>query len=101
MRRLTLFGAIAAAVVALGAPTAAGHNAGCVLTGNGTWVFVGSGNEAPFVPEQNPKQNELGGPGDLGRLDLQPQSTGDQYGARFAVTKGSAVQHPSNCPATR
>jgi hypothetical protein len=101
MRRLTLFGAIAAASVALSAPPAAGHNAGCVLTGNGTWVFVGSGSQAPFVPEQNPNRNVLGGLSDLGRLDLQPDNTGDQYGARFAVTRGSAVQLPSNCPATR
>lgn len=101
MRRLMLFGALAAASVAFGAPPATGHNAGCVLTGNGTWVFVGSGNEAPFVPEQNPNRNTLGGPADLGRLDLQLETTGDQYGARFAVTQGSAVQHPSNCPATR
>jgi hypothetical protein len=101
MRRMTLLGAIAATAVAFGAPPATGHNAGCVLTGNGTWVFVGSGNEAPLVPEQNPKQNVLGGSSDLGRLDLQPDTTGDQYGARFAVTKDSAVEHPSNCPATR
>jgi hypothetical protein len=99
MRRLTLFGAIAAAAVALSAPPAAGHNAGCVLTGNGTWVFVGSGNSAPFVPEQNPHYHAAADV-DQGRLDLVP-GPGDQFGARFAVTRGSAVQHPSNCPATR
>ena len=102
MRRLTLFGALAATALALGAPTAAGHNAGCVQTGNGEWVFVGSGNSAPVVPEQNPNRNSLGPAGDLGRLDLQPENTGDQYGARHAADQGnSAVERPSNCTATR
>jgi hypothetical protein len=69
------------------------------MTGNGEWIFVGSGKSAPFVPEQNPHYHNAP---DVhqGRLDLVP-GAGDQYGARFAVTKGSAVQHPSNCTATR
>jgi hypothetical protein len=102
MRRLTFFAALAAAAVALGAPPASGHNAGCVQTGTGEWVFVGSGNGGPFVPEQNPNRNTLGGSTDLGRLDLQPENRGDQYGARFAADQGnSAVEQPANCPATR
>lgn len=93
MRRLTLFGALIAAAVALSAPPATGHNAGCVQTGTGEWVFVGSGNEAPMVPEQNPHYHAAAD-ADQGRLDLQP-GAGDQYGARYAADQGSsAVERP-------
>lgn len=95
MRRLTLFGALSAATIAFAATPAAAHNAGCVQTGNGEWVFVGSGNSGPFVPEQNPNRNTTTG-ADFGRLDLQPEGPGDQYGARHAADQGnSAVQRPS------
>lgn len=91
MRRTVLAGA-AAALALLAAAPAGAHNAGCVQTGNGKWVFVGSNKEAPLVPEQNPNRNA-----GTGQLDLQP-GPGDQYGARFAVDQGnSAVQHPRNC----
>ena len=94
MRRLTLLGAIVAAAV-VGACPAVAHNAGCVQTGNGEWVFVGSNNSGPFVPEQNPNRNETPG-ADYGRLDLQPEGPGDQFGARHAADQGSsAVERPS------
>jgi hypothetical protein len=94
MRRLTLIGAALAATMALAPAPAAGHNAGCVQTGTGEWVFVGSNNNGPFVPDQNPNRNEIPGP-DFGRLDLQSGS-GDQYGARYAADQGnSAVERPS------
>jgi len=97
MHRLILVGAIVGAAVALPNPTAA-HNAGCVQTGNGDWVAVGSGKAAPFVPEQNPNRNTSAG-SDFGRLDLQPEGPGDQYGARFAADQGgSAVERPNLCP---
>jgi hypothetical protein len=89
MRRLTLVGAVTALAM-LAATPAGAHNAGCVQTGNGEWVFVGSNKEAPLVPEQNPNRNA-----DTGQLDLQPGS-GDQYGARHAADQGnSAVERPS------
>jgi hypothetical protein len=90
MRRLMLLGAVVMAAMVAGGPAAA-HNAGCVQTGTGEWVFVGSNNRGPFVPEQNPNRNTTDEPG---RLDLQPGS-GDQYGARHAVNQGdSAVEGP-------
>ena len=93
-RRLTILGAVVAAAVSLTAAPAAGHNAGCVQTGNGEWVFVGSNNNGPFVPDQNPNRNETPG-SDFGRLDLQA-GAGDQYGARYAADQGnSAVERPS------
>jgi hypothetical protein len=92
MRRLTLIAA-ATALIALTPGPAAGHNAGCVQTGNSEWMFVGSNNNAPFVPEQNPNRNTIPG-ADYGRLDLQP-GPGDQYGARYAADQGnSAVERP-------
>jgi hypothetical protein len=91
MRRLMLLGAIVAAAVLPAAPATA-HNAGCVQKGTGEWVFVGSGNDGPFVPEQNPNRNTTTDPG---RLDLIP-GPGDQYGARYAADQGnSAVERPS------
>jgi hypothetical protein len=96
MRRLISFSIIAAAMGVIVAAPAAAHNAGCVMNGNGEWVFVGSNESAPFVPEQNPNRNTTPG-SDLGRLDLQP-GPGDQYGARFAADQGnSAVERPNNC----
>jgi hypothetical protein len=95
MRRTMLAGA-AAALALLAAAPAGAHNAGCVQTGNGKWVFVGSNKNGPFVPEQNPNRNTTPG-SDFGRLDLEP-GPGDQYGARFAADQGnSAVEHPRNC----
>ena len=94
MRRLIYFGIVAASALVLGVAPAAAHNAGCVQTGNGTWVFVGSNNSGPFVPEQNP-HHHAAPDADQGRLDLQ-DGPGDQYGARFAAAQGnSAVERPS------
>ena len=93
MRRLTLIGVVLGLAVA--APPASAHNAGCVQKGNGEWVFVGSNKSGPFVPEQNPNRNNTPG-ADFGRLDLQPEGPGDQYGARHAADQGnSAVERPS------
>ena len=95
MRRLMISGALAVAAVAFATTPATAHNAGCVQTGNGEWVFVGSNKSGPFVPEQNPNRNTTPGP-DFGRLDLQPEGPGDQYGARHAADQGnSAVERPS------
>jgi hypothetical protein len=101
MRRLIVGVLVAAAVVIASTAPAAAHNAGCVQTGNGDWVFVGSNKSGPFVPEQNPNRNTTPG-GDFGRLDLQPEGPGDQYGARHAADQGnSAVQRPSPALCTR
>ena len=93
MRRLIGFGVALACALAVGAAPATAHNAGCVQTGNGSWVFVGSNKSAPFVPEQNP-HHHVANDADHGRLDLQ-EGPGDQYGARFAADQGnSAVERP-------
>ena len=89
---------LASMVGALGAGTAAAHNAGCVLNGNGEYVFVGSNRDSPAVPVENPNSSYdaiRGG----NYLDLQPQTPGsDQYGARYAADQGqSAVARPSVC----
>ena len=94
MRKVSCFGALVACALALSAVPAGAHNAGCVQTGNGEWVFVGSNNNGPFVPEQNP-HHHAAADADQGRLDLQ-EGPGDQYGARFAADQGnSAVERPS------
>ena len=93
MRRFAYFGSIVACLLALNVAPATAHNAGCVQTGNGEWVFVGSNNRGPFVPEQNPHYHAAAD-ADQGRLDLQ-EGPGDQYGARFAADQGmSAVERP-------
>lgn len=86
----------AACALALSAAPAAAHNAGCVQTGNGDWVFVGSNNNGPHVPEQNPHYHAALD-ADQGRLDLQ-EGPGDQSGARIAADQGnSAVERPTKC----
>lgn len=90
--------ALPAVLAAVAAAPAGAHNAGCVQTGNGDWVSVGSGKSAPFVPEGNPNRNTTPG-ADFGRLDLQPDGPGDQFGTRFAADRGgSAVERPNLCP---
>ena len=96
MHKLVLLFAAALTALAL-ATGASAHNAGYVVTGNGTCQEVGSNKEAPLVPEQNPNRNA-----GTGQLDLIP-GPGDQYGARFAADQGnSAVQRPvsgaQTCP---
>ncbi|HYZ89608.1 MAG TPA: hypothetical protein VE620_09960 [Myxococcales bacterium] len=89
MRKLALlFAALAAAFAA--AP-ASGHNAGHIILPDGTCLDVGSNKEAPVVAAP--------APGNLatGQLDLIPGS-GDQYGARFAATRGNTPILPGNCP---
>ncbi len=87
MRRLPYFGAAVVCALALGTPPASAHNAGCVQTGNGAVVSVGSNKEAPVVSSHNP--NSLPN----GQLDLLPGS-GDQYGARFAAVQGQSRVAP-------
>ncbi len=99
MRRVICFGAAVACALGLAAAPATAHNAGCVQTGNGKWVSVGSGKPGPYVAEQNPHFHTAT-QSDYGRLDLQ-EGRGDQYGARFAADQGnSAVTPPSRtgCP---
>ena len=91
---------IATALMVITTASAAAHNAGCVRTGNGEWVFVGSNNSSPAVPEQNPRSSD-DPPDRVGNyLDLTPDTRGDQYGVRFVAEIGNgAVQHPDNCEA--
>ncbi len=96
MRRLIYLGTAAACALALSAAPAAAHNAGCVQTGNGDWVFVGSNNNAPYVSEQNPYHHTATAV-DYGRLDLV-EGRGDQYGVRFVAEQEIAVvERPSRC----
>jgi hypothetical protein len=93
--------ALASSLMMLGAGTAGAHNAGCVLNGNGEYVFVGSNKGSPGVPEQNP--NSSYDPiRDGNFLDLQPGTPGsDQYGARYAADQGgSTVERPFVCVPT-
>lgn len=78
----------------LAATTVSAHNAGCVQTGTGEYVFVGSNKDGPIVPEQNPNRVWEAG---AFHLDLQPDNaSGDQYGVRFAADQhGSAVERPA------
>ena len=96
-----------AALMVLSTASVAAHNAGCVETGNGELVFVGSNKSSPEVPEQNPRSgdDDPARPG-TNVLDLQPddpstpavEDRGDQYGARYAADQGeSAVQRPAQC----
>ena len=90
MRKLAL---LATLLVALcGATTASAHNAAHVILPDGTCLNVGSGKEAPLVPEQNPNRLDS-----TGQLDLVPGS-GDQYGARFAANQSPTLL-PGDCPA--
>jgi hypothetical protein len=96
MRKFALL-AVPFAAAAFGVGPAQAHNAGYVITGNGSCQEVGSNKEAPLVPEQNPNRNAS-----TGQLDLIP-GPGDQYGARYAADQGnSAVQRPvsgtQTCP---
>ncbi len=99
VRRLACAAAAVACGLGIEAAPATAHNAGCVTTGNGTVVSVGSGKDAPFVGEHNPHRhntvfNQLDAD-NLGRLDLV-YGAGDQYGARFASDQGrSAVERPT------
>ena len=99
MRRVAYLGAAVACAFALSAAPATAHNAGCVRTGNGTWVSVGSGKFGPMVSENNPHYHTTPGP-NFGRLDLQP-GPGDQYGARHAADQGNSAvvpPPPTGCP---
>ncbi len=96
MRKFSCFATAVICAVALEAAPAAAHNAGCVVTGSGAVVTVGSGKDAPLVSPNNPHYHGTND-ADFGRLDLIP-GRGDQYGARFAADQGnSAVQRPGTC----
>ena len=85
----TLAGVIGVQLVAAGPAFA--HNAGHIDFPDGTCLNVGSGKTAPYVGENNPHYHDavsLTDP-DVGRLDLIPGG-GDQYGARFAATRGNS-----------
>ncbi len=101
-KKLRFIGIAAVCSVTVFVAPAQAHNAGCVPTGNGTWVSVGSGKVGPDVPEQNPHWHAptSANDPDVGRLDLI-EGSGDQYGARFAATRdGSAVVPPPPSPLT-
>ena len=94
MRKLALL--LATLAAAVGASSAAAHNAGHIFI-DGRCLEVGSNKEAPFVGQGAPQN-------DLGQLDLiyDPKSGADvtdQYGARWAATRGNTPILPSNCPA--
>jgi hypothetical protein len=90
MRKLALLATLLTAL--WGATAASAHNAAHIILPDGTCLNVGSGKEAPLVPEQNP--NRLAS---TGQLDLVP-GPGDQYGARFAANQSPTLL-PGDCPA--
>jgi hypothetical protein len=94
--RIALAAVLAAGTIGAGAATVSAHNAGCVQTGNGDYVFVGSNRDSPEVSPNNP--NSFTVPAGT-FLDLQPESFGsDQYGARYAADQGgSRVERPVSC----
>jgi len=94
MRKLALL--LATLAAALGTTSAAAHNAGHIYI-DGRCLEVGSNKEAPFVGQGAPQTDE-------GQLDLiyDPKlgvDVSDQYGARWAATRGNTPILPSNCPA--
>ncbi len=94
MRRFALLVAVAAFAAA---PAARAHNAGHVILADGSCHNVGSLKEAPYVGAGNPNQTSTG------QLDLidDPRGgvdTSDQYGARFAATRGQSRVEPGECP---
>ena len=89
MRKLAL---IPAALALAFAPSAFAHNAAHFFLPDGSCLNVGSGKEAPLVPEQNPNRNAS-----TGQLDLVPGS-GDQYGARYAANQSPQLL-PGDCRA--
>ena len=94
MRKLALF--VAALAATIGVASASAHNAGHVLL-DGKCLEVGSSKEAPIVGQGAP-QNVLG------QLDLiydpvNGVDVSDQYGARWAATRGNTPILPGNCPA--
>lgn len=95
-RTLVRVGAVVVCAAALDVSPAMAHNAGCIITGNGGVVAVGSTKSGPFVPQDNPNYHTAADV-DEGRLDLV-DGPGDQYGARFAADQGnSAVRRPGTC----
>jgi len=91
--RMLLAGLLAAAAAA---PAALAHNAGHIFL-DGRCLAVGSGKEAPYVGRGAPQT-------DQGQLDLiyDPKSgvdVSDQYGARWAATRGNTPILPGDCPA--
>lgn len=101
MRRVAVILSTVGVLAALTTAPVAAHNAGCVQTGNGDYVFVGSNKESPAVPATNPNSSFDPREHRMGVfLDLQPESPGsDQYGARFAADQGnSAVDRPVTSP---
>jgi hypothetical protein len=90
MRKPALLAAVL--VGAFGTSSASAHNAGHINFPDGRCLDVGSNKEAPIVAAP--------APGNLatGQLDLIPGS-GDQYGARFAATRGNSRVEPGECPA--
>jgi hypothetical protein len=79
-----------------GAVPVSAHNAGNIVFPDGNCLDVGSGNSGPFVAESNPHYHE-GSDVDQDRLDLI-DGPGDQYGARFAATRGNSRVLPGACP---
>ena len=96
VRRVVCFGAAVGVAFAFGVAPASAHNWGCVQTGTGEWVPVGSETEAPLVGEGNPHYHAALDEAH-GQLDLQ-EGPGDQYGTRYAADQGnSAVELPGLC----
>jgi hypothetical protein len=90
--KLGLVAGVLGAALVLPAQASA-HNAAHHYVGNGKCVEVGAGNEVLLPASSNTPHKNADG-----KLDLIPGS-GDQFGARFAVTRGNTpLLAAHNCP---
>jgi hypothetical protein len=80
---LALFASGAIAVGALAPAVALAHNAGHIDLPTGECVNVGGANEVLLPPPAQAPQTADG------KLDLNPDVPGDNFGARFAVDQGN------------
>lgn len=87
--KLAIITGLVAVALALPAPVSA-HNAAHKFKPSGECLSVAAGNTVQLPPTANAPQNN-------GELDLIPGS-GDQFGARFAVTRGNTPLLAGHCP---
>jgi hypothetical protein len=88
------FSVLVLLLMTLVSSVALAHNAGHIFLPSGVCVDVGSSKHGPLVNQNAP---HIVNPDGTYSLDLIP-GPGDQYGARFAATRGNTPIRPSNCP---
>ena len=84
-RRISLLVAVASLVATLTLPgLASAHNRGRVVLPSGECIVVGALNEV-FLPDGT-------------KLDLDPVTAGDNFGASWAATRGNSALDKEACP---